>query len=166
MGRKMNALLTASEMNKEGRLLCEEYFSKLKELIEVELGSVYVEGDVQQDGPSSAKILTDVEVQRSTKGVPQNTDAFLVQNGVSLCMKVPCGGSSSEGNVVPTLNLLSNSNPNDQSLRQSTIAALRYCPPFYFDPKIARGLTPMMFQSFIGQILINGACNQSCNNDA
>ena len=57
MGRKMNALLTASQMNKEARLLCEEYFSKLQELIEVEVGSVYVEGDVQQDGSSSAKIV-------------------------------------------------------------------------------------------------------------
>jgi len=42
----------------------------------------------------------------------------LLQNGVPLCMNVPYGGSSYQGNVVPTLNLLSNSNPNDQSLRQ------------------------------------------------
>ncbi|KAJ8441610.1 hypothetical protein Cgig2_023763 [Carnegiea gigantea] len=152
----MNALLTASQMNKEARLLYEEYFSKLQELIEVEVGSVYVEGDVQQDGSSSAKILTNVEVQRSTKGVPQNTDAVLVQNGVPLCMNVPSGGSSSQGNVVPTLNLLSNSNPNDPSLRQSTIAAVGYYPPFYFDPRTAGGLTPMMYQSFIGQTPING----------
>ncbi|KAJ8443243.1 hypothetical protein Cgig2_010138 [Carnegiea gigantea] len=177
MGRKMNALLTASQMNKEARLLCEEYFSKLQELIEVEVGSVYVEGDVQQDGSSSAKIvipenvtgvqesskMTNVEVQRSTKGVPQNIDAVL--NGVPLCMNVPSGGSSSQGNVVPTLNLLSNSNPNDPSLRQSTIAAVGYYLPFYFDPRTAGGLTPMICQSFIGQTPINGVCNQSCNND-
>ncbi|KAJ8435667.1 hypothetical protein Cgig2_014248 [Carnegiea gigantea] len=90
----------------------------------------------------------------------------LLQNGVPLCMNVSYGGSSSQGNVVPTLNLLSNSNPNDQSLRQSTIAAIGYCRSFYFDPRTAGGLTPMMFQSFIGQTPINGACNQSCNNDA
>ena len=42
----------------------------------------------------------------------------LLQNGVPLCMNVPSGGSSSQGNVVPTLNFLSNSNPNDPSLRQ------------------------------------------------
>ncbi|KAJ8451707.1 hypothetical protein Cgig2_018341 [Carnegiea gigantea] len=163
IGRKMNALLTASQMNKEARLLCEEYFSKLQELIEVEVGSVYVEGDVQQDGSSS---LTNVEVQRSIKGVPQNTDVLLVQNGVPLCMNVPSGGSSSQGNIVPTLNLLSNSNPNDPSLRESTIAAVGYYSSFYFDPRTAGGLTPMIYQSFIGQTPINGVCNQSCNNDA
>ena len=42
----------------------------------------------------------------------------LLQNDVPLCMNVTYGGSSSQGNVVPTLNLLSNSNPNDQSLCQ------------------------------------------------
>ena len=42
----------------------------------------------------------------------------LLQNDVPLCMNVTYGGSSSQGNVVPTLNLLSNSNPNYQSLRQ------------------------------------------------
>jgi len=55
MGRNMNALLAASQMNREARLLYEEYFSKLKDLIEAEVGSVFVEGDVQQDGMSSAK---------------------------------------------------------------------------------------------------------------
>ena len=49
MGRKMNALLTASQINRDVRLLCEEYFSKLQELVEVEVGSIYVEVNVQQD---------------------------------------------------------------------------------------------------------------------
>ena len=55
MDRKMNALVITSQLNGEARLLCEEYFSKLKELIEVQVGSVYIEGDVEQDGASSAK---------------------------------------------------------------------------------------------------------------
>ncbi|KAJ8439021.1 hypothetical protein Cgig2_028467 [Carnegiea gigantea] len=184
-------------MNREARLFCEEYFSKLNEVIEVEVGSVYMEGDVQQDGSSSTKSvlnppgsreknqrnkrlkstsekkcnqakarkkkkmsahnsqatnldmrkstevipknvagvqesskLTNLEIQRSTKVVPHNADAVLVQvdkknsfstliqNGVPLCMNGPYGGSSSQDDVVPTLNLLSNSNPNDRSLRQ------------------------------------------------
>ena len=46
MGGKMNALLTANQMNRQVRLLYEEYFGKLKELIELEVGLVYVEGDV------------------------------------------------------------------------------------------------------------------------
>jgi len=55
MGKKMNALLTPNQMNTEARLLCDEYFSKLKELVDVEYGSVYGEDNVQQDGLSSAK---------------------------------------------------------------------------------------------------------------
>ena len=55
MGKKVNALLATSQVNREVRLLCEEYFSKLKELIEVQVGSVYIEGDVEQDDVSSAK---------------------------------------------------------------------------------------------------------------
>ncbi|KAJ8433617.1 hypothetical protein Cgig2_023556 [Carnegiea gigantea] len=126
MGRKMNALLTTSQMNREARLLCEEYFSKFKKLIKVEVESVHIE-------------LANLEVQRSTKVIPQNVDAVLVQNDVPLYMNVLYSGSSSQGNVVPTLNLLSNSNPNNQSLPQSTITAVGYYPPFYFDPRTARG---------------------------
>ena len=48
----MHCLLLAKWIE---RLLYEEYFSKLKDLIEAEVGSVFVEGDVQQDGMSSAK---------------------------------------------------------------------------------------------------------------
>ncbi|KAJ8435901.1 hypothetical protein Cgig2_010258 [Carnegiea gigantea] len=121
MGRKMNALLTASQMNREARLICDECFSKLKDLSE----------------------LTNLEVQRSTKAVPQNVDAIL--SGTPLCMNGPYGGSSSQDNIVPTLMLLSNSNPNDQSLCQSTIVAVGCCPPFYFDLRAAGCLTPMMF---------------------
>ena len=55
MGRKLNALVIASQMNREARILCEDYFSKLMELIEVEVGSVYVEDDIHQNGSSSAK---------------------------------------------------------------------------------------------------------------
>jgi len=55
MGRKRNVLLTAIQMNREVRLPCEEYFSRLKELVEVEAGSVYVEDNAQQDGFSSVK---------------------------------------------------------------------------------------------------------------
>ena len=41
-----------------------------------------------------------------------------LQNGVPICMDVPYGGANPEGNVVSTLNMLSNSNSNDQTLRQ------------------------------------------------
>ncbi|KAJ8439020.1 hypothetical protein Cgig2_028466 [Carnegiea gigantea] len=98
-------------------------------------------------GVQESSKLTNLEIQRSTKVVPHNADAVLVQNfasfptnipyygsretlvkgpsgvlspqnGVPLCMNGPYGGSSSQDDVVPTLNLLSNSNPNDRSLRQ------------------------------------------------
>ncbi|KAJ8428337.1 hypothetical protein Cgig2_002750 [Carnegiea gigantea] len=88
--------------------------------------------------------LPSVKGQRSTKIAPLNADAIL--SGAPLCMNVLYAGLSSQGNVVPTLNLLSNSNPNDRSLCQSTIAAVRYCPPFPFDQRIAGGLASMMFQ--------------------
>jgi len=42
----------------------------------------------------------------------------LFQNGAPLCMNVPYGGSGSQGNVSPILNLLPNSDPNYQSLCQ------------------------------------------------
>ncbi|KAJ8422112.1 hypothetical protein Cgig2_011155 [Carnegiea gigantea] len=193
MDRKINVLLTTNQMNREARLLCEEYFSKLKELIEVEVGSAYLEDNVQQDDPMSAKSIlnppaTNLESRKTTKVIPENVIEFapfpmnmplyglrgslskdpsgslLLQNGLPLCMNIPYGGSSTQGNVVPTLNLLSNSNPNDQSLRQSTIAIVGYYPPFYFDPRTAEGLTPLMYQSFISQTPINGACNQCYNN--
>ncbi|KAJ8430473.1 hypothetical protein Cgig2_003055 [Carnegiea gigantea] len=153
MGRKMNALLTASQMNREARLFCEEYFRKLKELVIAELWSVYVEDNVQQDCLSSATSVlnpprsqekatnlerkkaievilenitgsqelskpTNLEGQRSRKVASQNANAILVQSYAPLCMNVPYTGPSSQGNVVPILNLLSNSNPNDRNLCQ------------------------------------------------
>ena len=67
MGRNMNALLTANEMNREARFLCKEYFSKLKELVEVEVRLVYVEDNAQQDGFSSTKsILNLLDPSRSS----------------------------------------------------------------------------------------------------
>ena len=43
---------------------------------------------------------------------------WLFQNGSPFCVTVRYGGLSSQGNVEPTLNLLSNANPNDQRLHQ------------------------------------------------
>lgn len=42
MGRKINVLLTTSHMNREAGVPYEEYFRKLKELVEAEVGSIYV----------------------------------------------------------------------------------------------------------------------------
>ncbi|KAJ8437481.1 hypothetical protein Cgig2_002982 [Carnegiea gigantea] len=152
----MNTLLTASQMNREAKMLCDKYFSKLKELVDVECGSVYGEDNVQQDGLSSVKSKfaevipenvigsqelfkpTNLEGQRSTKAAAQNADVVL--NGAPLCMNAHYAGPSSKGNV-------------------STIAAVGYCPPFYFDPRTIGALAPMMFQSFIGQTPIKGAYN-------
>ena len=50
-------------------------------------------------------------------------------------------------------------------MMQNTFVAIGYCPPFYFDPRSARGFGSMMFQSFIGQMPVNGACNQAYNNN-
>ncbi|KAJ8425774.1 hypothetical protein Cgig2_014888 [Carnegiea gigantea] len=96
MGRKLNALVTASQMNREARILCEDYFSRLKELIEVEVGRL---------------IWKFTDPQRL-----KNANVDFIQNGAPLCMNICYGGSSSPGNVAPTLNLLANSNRNDQSL--------------------------------------------------
>ncbi|KAJ8439022.1 hypothetical protein Cgig2_028468 [Carnegiea gigantea] len=144
-------------MNREARLFCEEYFSKLNEVIEVKVGSVYMEGDVQQDGSSSTKSVLNppgsreknqrnkrlkstsekkcnqakarkkkkmsahnLQVKRDYPRCSGIIQAFstLIHNGVPLCMNGPYGGSSSQDDVVPILNLLSNSNLNDRSLRQ------------------------------------------------
>ncbi|KAJ8438669.1 hypothetical protein Cgig2_031634 [Carnegiea gigantea] len=226
MGRRLNALVTASQMNREARILCEDYFSKLKELIEVEVWSVYAEDDIHQNGSSSAmsvlnppgswekgqqnkrlkstsekkcnqakarkkKLSThnliieeglpkatnlemnnsaesiNLEVQRSTKVALKNANADFVQNfasfpmnlpyyglretlrkdpsgvllpqGAPLSMNIRYGGSTSPGNAAPTLNLLPNSNRNNQSLSQSTIALVGYCPLFYYDPRTTEG---------------------------
>ncbi|KAJ8431216.1 hypothetical protein Cgig2_016775 [Carnegiea gigantea] len=90
---------------------------------------------------------TNLKGYRCTKVALQN--AYV--NIVPLCMNVPYIRPSSQGNIVPTLNLLPNSIPNYHSVCQNTIAAVGYCPPFYFDPRTARGLGLMLFQSFIGQ---------------
>ncbi|KAJ8434754.1 hypothetical protein Cgig2_019679 [Carnegiea gigantea] len=73
-------------------------------------------------------LATNLERKKSTEVIPENI--ISVQEL-----------SSSQGNVGPTLNLLSNANPNDQSLHQSTITSVGYCPPFYFDPRTAGDLT-------------------------
>ncbi|KAJ8437510.1 hypothetical protein Cgig2_027585 [Carnegiea gigantea] len=80
-----------------------------------------------------------LEVQRSTKVALENADVDFVQNGAPLCMNIRYGGSSSPGNVAPTLNLLPNFNRNDQSLSQNIIAPVGYCPPFYYDPRTMGG---------------------------
>ncbi|KAJ8441611.1 hypothetical protein Cgig2_023764 [Carnegiea gigantea] len=144
MGKKVNALLTASQVNREARLLCEEYFSKLKELIEVQVGSA-----INLKRKKSAEVRTKI-----VTGVQESSE-----NGVPVCMNVPYGGANPEGNVVSTSNMLSNSNSNDQTLRQSTITPVGYYSLYYVDPRSVRGLTPMIFQSFIGQTPINSACN-------
>ncbi|KAJ8438344.1 hypothetical protein Cgig2_013392 [Carnegiea gigantea] len=61
MIRKMNTLITVSEMNTQARADCEEYFNKLKELVEQEAGSIYVEENVaSKQMDSSRKILNPV----------------------------------------------------------------------------------------------------------
>ncbi|KAJ8452000.1 hypothetical protein Cgig2_016581 [Carnegiea gigantea] len=61
MIRKMNTLITASQMNTQARVHYEEYFNKLKELVEQEVGSIYVEENVaSKQMDSSRKILNPV----------------------------------------------------------------------------------------------------------
>ncbi|KAJ8430390.1 hypothetical protein Cgig2_032129 [Carnegiea gigantea] len=235
MGRKMNALLTASQMNREVRLLCEEYFSKLKELIEVEVGLVHVEGDAQQDGPSSAKRIlnpprsqekgqqnkrlkstsekkcnqakarkkkklsahsitseeglpkaTNLETRKTTEVVPENVTGVQESsknfasfpNNIPYYVSKETLGKDPSGVRLPQnftpfhMNMpfyksrgSLTKDPSGGLLLRSTIAAIGRCPPFYFDRRTAGGLTPMMFQSFIGQTPTNGACNRSYNND-
>ena len=44
MKRKMNSVTTACEQNKNVRAKCEKYFNELKELVELNVRSVYCEG--------------------------------------------------------------------------------------------------------------------------
>ena len=45
MMRKTNLVITASRHNKNARANYEKYFSELKKLVELDVGSVYCEGD-------------------------------------------------------------------------------------------------------------------------
>ena len=68
MIRKMNTLITASQMNTQARVLCEEYFNKLKELVEQEVGSIYVEENVaSKQVDSYGKILNPVSSKPKRK---------------------------------------------------------------------------------------------------
>ena len=61
MIRKVNTLITTSQMNTQARAHCEEYFNKLKELVEQEVGSIDVEENVvSKQVDSSRKILNPV----------------------------------------------------------------------------------------------------------
>ena len=41
----MNLVIAASQHNKNARANCEKYFSELKELVELDVKSIYCEGD-------------------------------------------------------------------------------------------------------------------------
>ncbi|KAJ8424983.1 hypothetical protein Cgig2_027992 [Carnegiea gigantea] len=47
--------MIASQLNKQSRAYCEEYFDKLKQLVEMEVGSIYYEDDGQGKGLDSSK---------------------------------------------------------------------------------------------------------------
>ena len=51
----MNSLIAASQLNKQSRAHCEEYFDKLKQLVEMEVGSIYYEDDGYGKGLDSSK---------------------------------------------------------------------------------------------------------------
>jgi len=57
MGRKMNELLTASQMKTDTRVFSKQYFGKLKELVKVRARSVYIEKNVPEDGLSSVESI-------------------------------------------------------------------------------------------------------------
>ena len=45
MIRKMNSVIVASEQNMNARAKCEKYFNELKELVELDIGSICCDGD-------------------------------------------------------------------------------------------------------------------------
>ena len=57
----MKTLITVCQMNTQARGHCEEYSNKLKELVEQEVGSIYVEDNVvSKQMDSSRKIINPV----------------------------------------------------------------------------------------------------------
>jgi len=48
MMRKMNSIITASQMIKNVRARCEKYVMELKELIEFDVGSIHCDADGQE----------------------------------------------------------------------------------------------------------------------
>ena len=58
MIRKMNSLVTVSQLNKNARANCEKCFNELKELVEVDVGSICSNGDeYDKKGKSSKDVL-------------------------------------------------------------------------------------------------------------
>ena len=45
MMRKMNSIITASQMNKNARAHCEQYCMELKKVIEFDVGSIHIDED-------------------------------------------------------------------------------------------------------------------------
>ena len=58
MMRKMNSVLTVSQLNKNTRANCERYFNELKELVEVDVEFICCDGDeYDEKGKSSKDVL-------------------------------------------------------------------------------------------------------------
>jgi len=78
MTRKMNSLIVASQLNKQSMAHCEDYFNKLKQLVEMEVGSIYYEDDGQGKGLDSSKNVLNPPGSRK-KGVRNNRLKSIVE---------------------------------------------------------------------------------------
>ncbi|KAJ8438362.1 hypothetical protein Cgig2_015289 [Carnegiea gigantea] len=76
MRRKMNSLIAASQLNKQSRAHCDDYFDKLKQLVKMQVGSIYYEDDGQGKGLDSSKNVLN-PLRSRKKGV-----CHAVQQGV------------------------------------------------------------------------------------
>ena len=58
----MNSLITASQLNKNARMNYEKYFNELKELVEVDVGSIcWDENEYVENEKSSKDVLNPTE---------------------------------------------------------------------------------------------------------
>ncbi|KAJ8441112.1 hypothetical protein Cgig2_006941 [Carnegiea gigantea] len=66
--RKMNSIITGSQMNKNARAHCEKYFIELKELIEFIVGSIYCDEDGQRKDLNSLPNVLNPPGSRQKRG--------------------------------------------------------------------------------------------------
>ncbi|KAJ8435945.1 hypothetical protein Cgig2_023321 [Carnegiea gigantea] len=169
MIRKMNSLITASQLNFNARAHCEKYFTELKKLIKFDVGSIHCEQDGQEKNLDLPQNVLNPPCSRQ-KGVRNKRFKIIVEKKCDQVKRkkskkmamndVDC--STSTPQVFFIWFDASSSGPSSscpsytEMMRQGAFPLLSSQPTYYFGPSNGSSVVmPMMIPSVSHQLRTN-----------
>ncbi|KAJ8420930.1 hypothetical protein Cgig2_017126 [Carnegiea gigantea] len=153
MMRKMNSIITASQMNKNARAHCEQYCMELKKVIEFDVGSIHIDEDGQgKDSNSLPNVLNPprshqkgVRNKRLKSMVEKKCDQLKRRKSKKL-LKTDVGSSSAQSQHIslPTFNLSSSLSHVQHHVGEGSFPSLFFHSSYYSHPSnISTGFMPI-----------------------